>query len=281
MFLYVDTAFRSFAVDYASLPFLDPVPMSTPLPDSSFAIAKEGDRYSLLMTDSLVTEVQIGDYRITRGVNGAVPVERTPARGAEAICGHGAASSAATWQGYAREGSSPDEMTFVCYEGRFDGRSCTAVARSAWRVTARRLADGGVFGFRSIGGACRADRGGTSPSASAGHEERLDVIGPRATWIGSSDPKSIDGAAMRAPFTHLSIPVERGGSSSAVLDVGASDLLSAIQNAPEGAAELSYSFEIIWPSAASAPSATAFVSLLRGNPSQWAPARSAQSTAYD
>ncbi len=265
----VPMAFRSFAFDYGSLPMIDSVVATSALPDASFAIAKEGDGYSLLMSDGLYARIDIGDLHLTRAMNGSVPAKRTPAPGAQAVCGRGAMNSVANWQGYAHDTGSADDITFICYQGRFDSLTCTATAQTAWRVTAHRIADGGVFGFRSFEGACSAARGPTT--APSGERDRLDIIGPRPAWIGSSDPKSIEVDAQREPFSHLSIPVVRGGTASAVLDVGASDLVSAIANAPEIGGALSYSFEVVWPPSADAPGATAFVSLLRGTPAQWAP----------
>lgn len=267
-------AFRSFAFDYGALPLLEPAPVDG-LPDASFAISRTGPTQALIMTDGLEAEVRIGDLHLSRALQSGVPLERTSIQGAEAVCGRNV-TTRATWQGFVRHGSSVDAITFACYEGVFDGRSCSVVARRAWRVEARRLAEGGVYGFRSIEGAC-----GEAPEHTVGVGERLDVIGPRPVWVGSSDPHAVRPPSPTARFAHLTLPVSRGSSSSAVLDVSATDLLSSIRHAPVGVDDLSYSFEIVWPEAAPAPSATAFVSALRGDPSLVTPPPTSEFTFSD
>jgi hypothetical protein len=190
------------------------------------------------------------------------PAQVTPLSAVGIACG-AHRTGRASWQGLVRS-TSPDEVTFLCYEGQFDYLSCTAEARRAWRVRAPRLAEGGVFGFRASGTLCGA---GNEAEARG---ERLEVIGPSPTWVGSSDPGSVAKPRPGA-FSRVSIPVQKGSSASAVLDVSPTDLLSPVRLAPAGVTSLSYSFEILWPEGRAAPSATAFVSALRGDPALVAP----------
>ena len=182
------------------------------------------------------------------------------------------------WQGYAPHGSPSGELTYVCYEGPFDPHACRAKASRAWRVAAPKLAVGGVFAFRAKDGAC-------SPVSRllVGHEERLEVVGPRALWLGSSDPHSIHREEIDGSFSRLTIPVWPGGAGSAVLDVIGSEIRTPgeVLGAPNGTSVFSYSFEVVWPERETAPSATAFVSGLSGDAQSMAAPPVQQNVQYE
>ncbi len=158
---------------------------------------------------------RVRHYHVFRQVDETGPMAWSPAAGAMHLCGHAASPGRARWQGYLHGSRTAEGLDFVCYEGPFDPRTCSATAERAWRVKARPLVGGAVFGFRVEDGEC-------SPPTRT-HAERLAVVGPRPLWIGSTAPLALHRVEGERSFARI-VPVSRAESASALLDVRPEDL---------------------------------------------------------
>ena len=104
--------------------------------------------------------------------------------------------------------------------------------------------------------------------------EKLEVIGPRSIWLGSTASTDGQHVPLAQPFARVVVPVSRGSTATAVLDVSGDDL-KAFQGSPGAALAdakvVSFTFDLVWPQADSLPSAVAYMSALPGVPEQLVP----------
>src|SRR5262249_47836868 len=149
--------------------------------ESSTIAFEPGQNGVLEMTGGLIAEIEVGSYlgpvaeidlepypgassresggsyyHVFRELGERGPSLRTPARGAGPLGGPAAVPGRARWQGYLHDGRTEEGLVFVCYEGRFDPRTCRAKADRAFRVVARPVAGGVAFAFRTRDGECSA-----------------------------------------------------------------------------------------------------------------------------
>jgi hypothetical protein len=266
--------------DYAALPVLESVPVTDGLESSAIAFWP-GLHGVLEMSGSLVAEVEVGSYlgpvseidvetypgtssrqsgstyyHVFRELDERGPLLRTPAKGGGPLCGPVAVHGRARWQGYLHHGRTEEGLVFVCYEGSFEPRTCSAKADRAFRVVAHPVAGGAAFAFRTRDGECSA------PTLI--HEERLALIGPRPLWLSSTAPLALHRAEGERSFARVLVPVERSLASSIVIDVRPSDarLFGSELGNPRDSMVFSVSVELVWARSDPAPTATAFVAAM-------------------
>jgi hypothetical protein len=162
----------------------------------------------------------------------------------------------ASVQGFRTSSVSREALTFLRLEGTIDSWTCLGRMERAARARARAILPGLLYAFRE-----RAKDGG----------EKLVLIGPQSEWFATpnDDPKS---APQRSwgNFTRLDVPIQRGRASSALMNVTTFALSSALDasGSRNGAAVesigysgdpmITFSVEVVWPSDAASPEATAF-----------------------
>jgi hypothetical protein len=265
--------------DYTALPALESVRVTGDLESSTIAF-QPGQNGVLEMTGSLVAEIEVGSYlgpvagfdleaypgvsgresgayyHVFRELDERGPSLLTPARGAESLCGPAAVPGLARWQGYLHDSRTEDRLVFVCYEGKFEPRTCRANAERAFRVVARPVAGGAAFAFRARDGECSA------PTLI--HEERLAIVGPRPLWLSSTAPLALRRTEGGRSFARVLVPVGRPLSSSVVIDVRPSDarLFGSNLGRLRDPMVFSISVEVVWARSDPAPTATAFVAAI-------------------
>jgi hypothetical protein len=91
-------------------------------------------------------------------------------------------------------------------------------------VRAKAIVPGLPYGFRTCVPVCDAVPDANAPPV-AGREEMLVLIGPRAVWAGSSVPwASLQTNPHIGSFSRIVVPLKRGGSASAFINVEAHEL---------------------------------------------------------
>lgn len=280
-------------IDYAALPMLESMPVPANTLGPSLGRAADGTFHPNSPNNS-ITLLQVGSVApvyIVGGNDKDPPYVTHPERVPQMCSGGGGTGVRATWMTFTSSSKLPDSLSVTRYEGTFDGGLCTAKPERAWKVTAHALVPSTVYAYRSRGTIPAATNGAvattnaqpasTTPPptpAPTGTQmgERLEIIGPRSIWVGTDAPTELQNQKLQEPFARLVVPVQRGSSASAVLDVASDDLKAFRGSALPGIGDarvVAFSFDVVWAEGEPAPSATAFVSALPGTPEQLAPAQ--------
>lgn len=144
-------------------------------------------------------------------------------------------------------------LDFAHFEGRMSA-SCQATGNETLRSRAVAVVPSAVYAFRECVGECRA-----------GEEEMLVLLGPPSGWAVSSAPwPSAQLQRQTGRFSHVRVPLKRGGSATAAITVDFATLGSFValhrKLAASGDATLastravSFEIEAIWPTDDPAPS---------------------------
>lgn len=273
-------------IDYASLPMIESMPVPAGTLGPSLGRAADGTFHPNSPNNS-ITLLQVGSVPpvyIVGGNDKDPPYVTHPERIPQMCNGGGGASVRTAWMTFTSSAKLPESLSITRYEGTFDAVACTAKPERAWKVQARALVPSTVYAYRSRGAVAAtataaqpvsATTGGAAPTSSKS-EERLEIIGPRAIWVGSDAPTELQNQKLQEPFARLVVPVQRGSSASAGIAVASDDLKAFRGSVLPGIGDarvVSFSFEVVWAESDPTPAATAFVAALPGTPEQLAPAQ--------
>lgn len=241
---------RSTPFDYAELPLLSE---STPVRSKGaphYQLASQADSFQLAMSGSLAAELTAADFRtFTHGLSSS-EAPTVPSRGRVPCGGEVQDEIGTSWQGFDKKTRSAALLDYVVYHGQLDRGSCRATATHQARVRALAVVPGVVYGFR------RAE----------GDGETLVLIGPSSSWVGSSAPALEDQiAAHVGTFSRLEVPVRRGSSASAMMQITRGDFLdlahkvgvdtkSSLDGMLLGVWRVAVTVDVVWPASEAAPS---------------------------
>ncbi len=253
---------RSFEPGALALP--EPIAHTELGADKWFLVAKEGEGYVTRTGRKWVAELEVDGapkYRAFAG--GGVPVvaarsEPTPppcnvADGRPVVVN-------ARWSGIVADDWTEDALTFEHYDATFDRRSCRAVALRGHRARAKAIVPGLLYAFRRCYEGCTAKRAGS---------EEVVFVAPPAEWVTSTADPGIQLAPSVGTLTRVSVPLEPGASSSAVIALGPTglDLFDALRGDPEASTSglslihrgVSVRADVVWSSKHEAPDGRVFL----------------------
>ncbi|MBL8744073.1 MAG: hypothetical protein JNK04_23360 [Myxococcales bacterium] len=236
---------RTFPVDYSTLPYMLTAAVQPNDRSASVAFLSDPGRPEprTAILEGMVAEIEAEGLRIFTPLSGAnVPeVQRLP--GASALLcptdnqnvkpSPSAPRTALpstqprrsiSWEGIRTKGWARDYVDYVRFEGVLGDGECKALATRAAVVRAKAIVPGLLYGFRTCVPVCDAT---PSPgeAATPGREEMLVLIGPRAVWAGSSVPwANLQTNPHIGSFSRIVVPLKRGGSASAFINVEAHEL---------------------------------------------------------
>lgn len=281
-------------IDYATLPVLESLPLPAGTLGPSLGRAADGTFHPNSPKNS-ITLLQVGAVApvyIVGGNDKDPPYVTHPERVPQMCSGGGGGPIRATWMTFVSPEKLAESLIVTRFEGTFDAALCAATPERFWKVKAQAIVPATVYAYRSRGAIPLATNGAVAPNtqptsttptptpsalpAGLAMGERLEVIGPRSIWVGSDAPTELQNQKLQEPFARLIVPVQRGSSASAVLDVASDDLKAFRGSVLPGIGDarvVAFSFDVVWAESESAPSATAFVSALPGTPEQLAPAQ--------
>ncbi|MFO0618330.1 MAG: hypothetical protein U0414_37395 [Polyangiaceae bacterium] len=256
--------FESRDFDVGDLPSLEPVALDD-LPEAARGAARltlASDRIALPGFEAL--DLEFASFRFFAidgqspsempiGAN-ALPKQRTPA----------------VWRGPARR--EEGRLRFICFEGTYDPWTGAAEATSAFQVIAQPIVADLVYAFRSG----HPESGSTRPptrhrsSLVKGPDrcqgsDSVEIIGPTALWVSSSEPNTHDASALacpvslHCPFSRVAAPIERGSLSVALIVTDDSGRRARFPDAPTDANVFSYTFELDWTHGGTSPSGRVFI----------------------
>jgi hypothetical protein len=192
-----------------------------------------------------------------------------------------------SWISFRPEPKPKDTLTVFSFEGA--ATRCRTTARRAFRVEASAIV-GGVYAFRSLPSPLELFDLTMPFLTNPFEEESVEIVAPTATWFSSSQPNELEVMQLQKPFTHVSLPIRRGASSFAIVDVPiaalaafrgvseqeiSNELLGGERVDPEPSSKgsnddarplcsVSIRIEVTWDADAESPSMVVFVSPLRG-----------------
>jgi len=232
---------RTFPLDYGELPFM--LTAGVQASDRSATIAflsdtgKAEPRTAIL--EGMVAEIEAEGLRIFTPLSGAnLPEVQRVSGSAGALCPGensgvgpkpsgvrplpqppGAAQRSISWEGIRTKTWAKDYIDYVRYEGTMEVGSCRASATRSAVVRAKAIVPGLLYGFRTCVPVCDAPPS-LNDAPVAGREEMLVLIGPRAVWTGSSVPwASLQTNPHIGSFSRIVVPLKRGGTASAFINV--------------------------------------------------------------
>ncbi len=236
---------RTFPLDYAALPYMLTAAVQSNDRSATVAFLSDPGRPEprTAILEGMVAEIEAEGLRIFTPLSGAsVPeVQRLPGA-TTALCPNGnvdrrkpgsvaapvaptpgQAQRSISWEGIRTKGWQRDYVDYVRFEGVLTEGDCKAAATRAAVVRAKAIVPGLLYGFRTCVPVCDAAPIANAPSS--GREEMLVLIGPRAVWAGSSVPwANLQTNPHIGSFSRLVVPMKRGGSASAFINVEAHEL---------------------------------------------------------
>ncbi len=240
---------RSTPFEYATLPLMsEPTPVQGRAPH--YQLVSEANSFQLAMSGSLAAELIAADFRtFTHGIS---PNEgqTVPSRGRVPCGGEVQDEIGTSWQGFDKRTRNASALDYVVYHGQLDRGSCRAAATHQARVRALAVVPGVVYGFRRA----EADR------------ETLVLIGPSSSWVGSSAPALEDQiAAHVGTFSRLEVPVRRGSSASAMMQITRGDFFdlahkvhvdtkASLDGLLLGVWRVAVTVDVVWPESEANPS---------------------------
>ncbi|MFO0612341.1 MAG: hypothetical protein U0414_07130 [Polyangiaceae bacterium] len=279
-------------IDYAGLPLIEKVPLAAGALGPSLGRSPDGMFHPNAPNNS-ITLLQVGAVApiyIVGGNEKDPPYVTHPERIPQ-MCNGGGGPVRAAWMTFVSSEKMPDSLVITRFEGTFDAAACVAKPERSYKVQARAIVPSTVYAYRARGGpntavpptAAPPTGQATQPASATPPEtpvrgnpldERLEIIGPRSIWVGTDAPTELQNQKLQEPFARLVVPVQRGSSASAVLDVASDDLKAFRGSVLPGMGDarvVAFSFEVVWAEGETGPSATAFVSALPGTPEQLGP----------
>lgn len=164
-------------------------------------------------------------------------------------------------------------LRIVCFEGTFDPRSGIAEATRVYQVVAAALVPDLVYAYRSGRpelDSLRAPQRLVQPRVSSAPcvgRPGVELVGPGALWISSSEPDPHDGVVVECagdcPFSRVLTPIERGCLSVSVLVTEDTTGRVRMERAPADTNIFSFTLEIDWTTARARPSGRVFVAAER------------------
>ncbi len=247
-------------VDYGSLPRLVPIGLG-PNPKGPFFKKRSDGVYELHTPGDILAEIEVGTAVFFSVPNGPVDdvgsAYSLVSAGAQ-LCTDHTAPMRAVWIGFSPKEKRPGSLEFFRYEGSFDPVACMATPVHAWHVRAPAILEGSLYAFR----------------AANAEEEKLEVIGPRSIWLGSSGPTAEQHIPLAQPFSRVVVPISRGSTGTAVLDVAGDDLKDfrgASLPPLADAKVVAFSFDVVWAASDPLPTAVASMAALPGLPEELTP----------
>lgn len=241
---------RSTPFDYAALPLMSEPTRVQGRAAPHYQLVSEVNSFQLAMSGSLAAELIAADFRtFTHGIS---PNEgqTVPSRGRVPCGGDVQDAIGTSWQGFDKKTRNASALDYVVYHGQLDRGSCRAAATHQARVRALAVVPGVVYGFRRA----EADR------------ETLVLIGPSSSWVGSSAPALEDQiAAHVGTFSRLEVPVRRGSSASAMMQITRGDFFdlahkvhvdttSSLDGLLLGVWRVAVTVDVVWPESEASPS---------------------------
>ncbi len=240
---------RSFPIDYASLPFLLTAAVDPKDQSSLLKLIVDPGQSSprALVLPGLIAEIESEGVRMFTPLSGgsAPEVQRLPNATTTAICHSPAgkkpivgelpqttsrfggqpvpyatqppssnnAPRVVSWEGFRTASWTRHAIEYVRYEGTLDPLCQVSATRFA-KVRAQAIVPGLLYGFRTCEKVCDA------PNDDPNREELLVLIGPRASWVGSSAPSvALQTNPHVGSFSRIVVPLKRGSSASAFINV--------------------------------------------------------------
>jgi hypothetical protein len=161
----------------------------------------------------------------------------------------------AEWVAIDENGRSTDFVDVEHATGAFDGFEHAGTAMSRGSVRAEAIVPATIYAFRRCVEHC------TAPLDNPSRIEILEMIGPPATWIGTTGAPSFDPVPSLADFSHVAAIVRPGRSASVTL-VSARKTVRSFANkvpgvGPGGGSEgisagdethdQTFTLELVWP----------------------------------
>jgi hypothetical protein len=262
-------------VDYSAIPVLSPVDFAPDARGPCFG--PYGRLYSLLLGDDVFSELAVGnalffdvpkEFNRRNGRDKLVDPAKEGARGSRLCVEHNGESLPVKWAGFETKTISKDRLDFLYFEGALSTTDCECRPEHAFRARAYALVPWALYAYRVP----------LASNSSDDASELLEIIAPRSYWVGSTGFKGIEGRYLARPFTRIAVPIRRGESAAAIIDVAIDDLDIFISHSGKSAAEwltatipdlptsaadyvptVSFSIDIIWPASDELPSALASV----------------------
>jgi len=211
--------------EYASLPIEGPARPLAAVQRGSFTLKSIGQQgYSLHIAEDLLVEVEVGSRRFysTSRARGKLfhprllPVERPPCGPGRGVAGTDTVS--ASWEGIRVSTWTDHEIEYVRYRGPFDLVSCHGAPASMVRTPAAALVPKLVYAYRSCSLGCLA---GIDARA---REEVLTIVAPPSWWLNATVSQVHQRRPHVGSFSHVRVPITRGGTASALLTFSGEDL---------------------------------------------------------
>ncbi len=168
----------------------------------------------------------------------------------------------ATWTGIEKHETTAN---VVRYEGVYDAPTRRARAVAMQSVDAVALVDNVLYAYRRCAAHCDERLGAKS------REERIVLIGPPASLLGTSDDPLAQASANGLPFSEVSARIVRGSSASLMIMANRDDVASfggsAVKQSSASATAdwTTYTLDIVWPASTDDPSNGPEVMLYTGS----------------
>lgn len=180
-------------------------------------------------------------------------------------------TSALAWEGFEPRSRTSDHLDYLRAVGALDATTCRPHAEQVGRVRASALLASTLYAFRICVEACDASLG------ASGRVERLVVIGPPASWIGSTTETERQSPPPSPWSSTIDVEVKPGISASLVFDVSASSLHGfELRHRDEVTSPhvTFYSIDVVWPRQQGEPSALLTIATMAASPVQVRPEKS-------
>lgn len=256
----------SVSFDYASLPEPSPRQLAEPL-----RIRLDLETQRISVNANAITRLTFGNLELFGSGRAEVP-STTVCRPELAMTGpmtiprDPSGNAVATFEALLADEWSSTHVTYVRGTASIDTKECSAVVTSVMAVSAHAVIPDLLYGFRRCVANC----------AAADRSDEIWFIGPPSTWTATSGDLNPEKKAKTGAFTLAQVPLRPASSASFLLHADWNQVAFFVaarsSAAPLEARDvrvygqrIELTAEVVWPSAAAAPEATAYVSGLTPN----------------